>query len=79
MNKLFKFNSEMTVYILDIWGEEIANNNGTTIKNITLYKKMGIMFNKKFNLNILYNKIEKKVLYEKAKYNAVSNMIYNVI
>ena len=35
MNKLFKFNSEMTVYILDIWGEEIANNNGTTIKNIT--------------------------------------------
>ena len=40
---------------------------------------MDIMFNKKFNLNILYNKIEKKVLYEKAKYNAVSNMIYNVI
>ena len=79
MNKLFKFTNEMTIYILDIWGEQISNNNGTTIKNIILYKNMCLSFNKKFNLNILYNKIEKQIVYEEAKYNAVSNMIYNVI
>ena len=54
MNTLFKLTHDMTSFILDLWGENIANNNGTIIKNIVCEA-----FNTKFNLNIIYNKIEK--------------------
>ena len=79
MNTLFQFTNEMKTFILDLWVENIENNNGTRLTNIILYKNICEAFNRKFNLNIIYYKIGTPIVYEKMKYNAVSNMIYNVI
>ena len=71
MYRIFRFTREQMQFIIYIWGKLFTST--TTLTNVSIYKKISELFNAKFNIFITHTQVEKKIIYEKSTYTAVSN------
>ena len=78
MNKLFKFTPFQTKFLISLWGVKLKEFNSKihTPRKSTLFNEITKEFNDKFQKNLQTRQIEKKIAYEKARYNRVSIIFF---